>query len=313
MPSPAAAPRLLCIGMPVRDLVFHVRDVPARGNKVPAQRYQEIAGGNALNAAIAIARLGGRPALCGPAGDDGSIAVMAEVLRREGVDAGRLVPMPGIVTPLSAVMIDASGERTIVTFRDPELWRVVLPGPDELLAGVAAVLVESRCAPFAAALGAEALRRGIAVVVDGDTAMAQHDPLLSAATHLVFSREALHATAGVADDGEALRRIAASTPAFVAVTTGAEGVVWLEDKVVKRMPAFPVEAVDTLGAGDVFHGAFTLAVAEGQALVSALRFAAAAAALKCGRFGGAFGAPQRHDVEAFLLSHPDPAGDRGLY
>jgi sugar/nucleoside kinase (ribokinase family) len=307
--SSAAAPRLLCIGMPVRDLVFLVRAVPARGNKVPAHRHEELTGGNALNAAIAVARLGGRPALCGPAGGDGSVAAIAEVLRREGVDAARLVPMPGIVTPISSVMIDPGGERTIVTFRDPGLWKVVLPDPVELLDGVAAVLVESRCAPFAATLCAAAVERGLPVVVDGDTVMAQQDGLLSAATHLVFSQEALHATAGVSDDGAALRRVAALTPALVAVTTGARGAVWLDGGGLRRMPAFPVEAVVTLGAGVVFHGAFALALAEGQALVPALRLAAAAAALKCTRFGGAFGAPSRHEVEAFLQTCPSQSGD----
>ena len=67
-------------------------------------------------------------------------------------------------------------------------------------------------------------------------------------------------------------------------------------------PAFPVHTVDTLGAGDVFHGAFALAITEKQELRQALRFASAAAALKCTRFGGAFAAPQRAEVEE-LLSH----------
>jgi len=63
-----------------------------------------------------------------------------------------------------------------------------------------------------------------------------------------------------------------------------------------------VHTVDTLGAGDVFHGAFALAITEKQELRQALRFASAAAALKCTRFGGAFAAPQRAEVEE-LLSH----------
>jgi sugar/nucleoside kinase (ribokinase family) len=67
------------------------------------------------------------------------------------------------------------------------------------------------------------------------------------------------------------------------------------------MPAFKVNAIDSLGAGDAFHGAFTLALAEGRDLVDAMRFASATAALKCTKFGGASGAPQRAEVEEFLL------------
>jgi sugar/nucleoside kinase (ribokinase family) len=122
----------------------------------------------------------------------------------------------------------------------------------------------------------------------------------------VFSAEALHATTGTEDDIAALRRIAALTPAFVGVTNGAGGMTWLEGGQARHMGAFPIAAVDTLGAGDVFHGAFTLAIAEGQPIKAAMRFSAAAAALKCTRHGGAFGSPQRIEVEAFLAESVTP-------
>ena len=89
-------------------------------------------------------------------------------------------------------------------------------------------------------------------------------------------------------------------PGFVAVTDGPNGVSWLEDGALRHMPAFAVKAIDTLGAGDAFHGAFTLALAEGRDLTDALRFASAAAALKCTQFGGAAGAPRRAEVDEFL-------------
>ena len=102
-------------------------------------------------------------------------------------------------------------------------------------------------------------------------------------------------------DAEALKKIARLTPSFLAGTRGALGTLWLDDNGnLQQTPAFPVHTVDTLGAGDVFHGAFALAVTEQQELPEALRFASAAAALKCTRFGGAFAAPQRAEVEEFL-------------
>jgi len=125
----------------------------------------------------------------------------------------------------------------------------------------------------------------------------------------VFSSEALQSTAGVADDGEALKRIARLTPSFLAGTQGAQGTLWLDEQQnLQQTPAFPVHTVDTLGAGDVFHGAFALAITEQQDLRQALRFASAAAALKCTRFGGAFAAPQRIEVEE-LLEQGQPADD----
>jgi len=296
-------PRILCIGMPVRDLTFRIPEVPSRGLKAHASHFEEISGGNALNAAIGIARLGGRAAMSGPMGDSGEIAAryIFDKLADEGIDSHHLVHMPGLVTPISTIMIDASGERTIVTFRDPALWKVKLPDPDALLQDCDAILVESRCAAFATDLCVEARRRNIPVVVDIDSAMSLREGLLTASSHLVFSSEALQRTAGIADDAKALLKISELTDSFLAGTRGPRGTIWLDESLsLQETPAFPVHTVDTLGAGDIFHGAFTLAITEGQSIPEALRFASAAAALKCTRFGGAFAAPERGEVEKFL-------------
>lgn len=298
-----ASPRILCIGMPVRDLTFRVQGVPARGSKENASHFAEICGGNALNAAIGIVRLGGRASLCGPMGDasETTSRFIFDKLAEEGIEANHLVHMPGLVTPLSAIMIDPSGERTIVTFRDPELWKVNLPPIGILLEDCSAILTESRCAEFCTDLCAEARRRGIPVIVDVDRAMSLREGLLTASSHLVFSSEPLQETADIADDGAALRKIATLTSSFLAGTRGPKGTIWLDEHgQLEETPAFPVHTVDTLGAGDIFHGAFALAITEGMELRRALRFASAAAALKCTRFGGAFAAPQRAEVERLL-------------
>jgi len=308
-PAPKIAPRILCIGMPVRDLTFRVGGVPARGSKENATHFDEICGGNALNAAIGIVRLGGRATICGPMGDERetSSRFIFEQLAHEGIESNHIVHMPGLVTPISAVMVDPSGERTIVTFRDPELWKVRLPSTETLLEDCAAILTESRCAEFCTDLCAEARRRGIPVIVDVDRAMSLREGLLNASSHLVFSSEPLQETADVSDDGQALKKIARLTSSFLAGTRGPKGTIWLDAQGhLQETPAFPVHTVDTLGAGDVFHGAFALAITEKQDLRSALRFASAAAALKCTRFGGAFAAPQRAEVEE-LLSHGQAA------
>src|SRR5437588_2524964 len=301
--APKIPPRVLCIGMPVRDLTFRIDGLRERGFKVNASHFDEICGGNARNGAIGIVRLGGRASICGPMGDakETSSRYIFEKLGHEGIETRHIVHMPGLVTPISNIMIDPSGERTIVTFRDPELWKVQLPPSDELLKDCHAILTENRCAEFCTDLCAAARRRGIPVIVDVDRTMSMREGLLTASSHLVFSSEPLQPTAGVADDGAALKKIARVTPSFLAGTQGAQGTLWLDERQnLQRTPAFPVHTVDTLGAGDVFHGAFALAITEKQDLREALRFASAAAALKCTRFGGAFAAPQRAEVEDLL-------------
>lgn len=295
--------RVLCVGMPVRDLTFRVDAVPTRGSKIRTDDYTELSGGNAPNAAVGIARLGGEVRLAGPMGDPEQTGddFIYKCMATEGIDTTHLVRVKGAVTPISAVMSDAGGERTIVTYRDQKLWKVQLPPADVLLEGCAALLTENRCAEFVTDLCVAAKQRGLPVVLDADQVMALREGLLTASTHIVFSEEALRATAGIDDLPAALARIAELTPAFVAVTRGQQGIVW-RDKAgsTQTMPAFPVHAVDTLGAGDIFHGAFTLAIAEGQAVEAAIRFASAAAALKCTKPGGPLAAPSRAEVEALL-------------
>jgi sulfofructose kinase len=310
---PKIPPRILCIGMPVRDLTFRIDELPARGSKVNASHFEEIAGGNALNAAIGIVRLGGRASVCGPMGDsrETSARYIFEKLAHEGIDTKHIVHMPGLVTPISNIMIDPSGERTIVTFRDPELWKVHLPDTETLLRDCDAILTENRCAEFCTDLCAEARKRGIPVIVDVDRAMSMREGLLNASSHLIFSSEALQATAGIHDDAGALKKMAKLTPSFLAGTRGPRGTIWLDERnALRETPAFPVHTVDTLGAGDVFHGAFALAITEKQDVPGALRFASAAAALKCTRFGGAFACPQRPEVEALLSGEPAGCGEQ---
>jgi sulfofructose kinase len=310
-------PRILCIGIPIRDLKFRIGGMVAHGSKNPASHFDEICGGNGLNAAVAIARLGGQAALTGPVGDSNETTsrVIFDLLDREGVDTSHLVHMPGLVTSASAILIHPDGERSNITFRDPRLWTVRLPDPDILLRDCDAILAESRCSGFAADLCARARAHGIPVVIDIDNPMALDDRLLAASSHLIFSSEALRASAGLSDDAGSLRKIAGLTPAFLAATRGPQGTIWLDAaRAVQETPAFAVQAVDSLGAGDVFHGAFTLALTERQDIAGALRFASAAAALKCTRHGGALGCPRRIEVQAFLSESrragPDNGSDR---
>ena len=133
--APKIPPRILCIGMPVRDLTFRIQELPERGFKVNASHFDEISGGNALNAAIGIVRLGGRASICGPMGDarETSSRYIFDKLAMKASRPNTSCTCPDLVTPISNIMIDPSGERTIVTFRDPQLWKVRLPDPEVLL------------------------------------------------------------------------------------------------------------------------------------------------------------------------------------
>lgn len=293
-------PVIACAGIAVIDYVFRVNDFPAHGKKLSAREFSVVSGGCAANAAVAIARLGGKARLAVPLGDDEIKDTILARLRNEAVDCKNVMALPGVTSPISAVFVDAAGERTIVTHRDARIGGARLPNPDSLFNGAQGVLIDNSLREFVLPIAEAARRRGLTVVLDGDKPVEEHDPLLRICSHVIFSKVGLCSAAGCDDLRDALIRVAGKTDAFIAVTDGANGVLWIAEGGVHHMPAFHVQVIDTLGAGDVFHGAFALALAEGQDTAASLRFAAATSAIKCTRFGGIAGAPSRTEVEDFL-------------
>jgi sulfofructose kinase len=295
---------ILCAGMAVLDEVFHVREFPLPDTKAEATAFFAVGGGNAANAAVAIARLGADVAFAGPiGGPPGEDAIGDRVLASlvvEGIDCSGCARLAGARTPISAILLNAQGERTIANYRDKRLDAVAPADPAGLVAGVDVLLVDNRYPTFVTPICEAARRRGLAVVIDADKATVETDPLFALGTHVIFSGDCLRRTTGIDDLAAGLARMAQFTDAFLAATDGAMPVRWREGEAIREMPVFDIEAIDTLAAGDVFHGAFTLTLAEGRGIAEAMRFAAAAAGLKCTRFGGATGAPRRHEVEALL-------------
>jgi sulfofructose kinase len=298
-------PKILCAGIAVQDIVMRVQSFPAPGTKVPASEFVITGGGCAANAAVTIARLNGRVAFAGPLGGSGD-AVSNRILSdlgKEGVDCSGVARVDGGTASVSLILLDATGEKTIATRRGVNLGDILPNDPARLVADADALLVDNRFPEFVTAVCRAAHARGIPIVIDLDQATRIDDPLLALGTHVVSSAEALFGMTGLKDYREALERLAKHHSGFVAITDGPKGVYWLEGSELRHLPAFNIEAIDSLGAGDAFHGGFTLALAEGRALPDIMRFASATAALKCMKFGGASGAPTRAEVEAFLAKH----------
>lgn len=295
---------ILCTGISVLDAVFRVDSFPVAEAKTQASEFMIIAGGCAANASVAIARLGAHARFAGPlggppGGDPIGDRILVE-LAREGVECADCPRLAGVPSSMSAISIDARGERAIVNYRDDRLADARPRDAAGLVAGADAMLADNRFPEFSLPICEAGRARGIPVVLDADKPTRATDALFRIATHIVFSAEGLRATAQTNDLGAGLGRIAEATDAFLAVTDGPDGVRWLERGACRHMPAFRIAAVDTLAAGDVFHAGFVLALAEGQSETDAMRLGAAAAALKCTRFGGITGAPRRTEVEAWL-------------
>lgn len=195
--------------------------------------------------------------------------------------------------------MDQTGSTIIVPRYDPTITSAPDAAPD--LDGIDAVMTDVRW-PAAAKLAlAAAKAKGIPAILDAD--MAPRDVLeglVNEASHIVASESAAKLLTGAEAPEGAAWRLFDEHGVFVAVTAGAQGSWWTDHGAIRHTPAPKVEAIDTLAAGDVFHAGFAVGLTEGWSMERTMRFASAAAAIKCTRFGGRLRAPTRDEVEAFL-------------
>ena len=299
--TPAGGPRrVLCLGAAVLDTIFRVETIPTTPTKVLPLDCVQIGSGMASSAAAAVARLGGQSCIWARVGDDLAGQQYLADLGAAGVDVSQVRRVPHRRTPVSTILVDKQGQRLVVPFYDPALDQD--PGwlPIDDVARFHAVMVDVRWPAGSERLLGAARAAQVIGVLDGDIATPGIvERLAPLASHVVFSEPALGAYAGEADIAVALRAAAKRTSGLVGVTAGERGFFWFDGARVNHAPAPQVAAVDTLAAGDVFHGAFALGLAEGMDVAKAGRFACVAASIKCTRFGGRLGAPTREEVAAF--------------
>jgi sulfofructose kinase len=146
-------------------------------------------------------------------------------------------------------------------------------------------------------------REGIRTILDAGSFHQGTSQLYDKVDFLVCSHKFAAAIAGADDQNEALE-ILSQHNKNVVITLGDRGLVWKTEEGTGALPAFPVDAVDNTGAGDVFHGAFAGCIAQGKTWDDTLRYASAAAALSCTKPGGRTSIPTIEQVETFLTTEP---------
>ncbi len=291
------------VGVAVVDIVMNLDEMPRLPEKYRARGAAIVGGGCGGNAAVAVNRLGGKARLAARLGDDPIAEMIIGQLRAEGVDCEMARKFTGARSSFSSIFIDAAGERQIVNYRDE-----TLPGEaDWLLADAPdfdAALADNRWSEGARAVMQMARRSGKPGVLDAEAPVLDSEAAMRAASHVVFSAQGLREFAGNDDLRAGLKQAENQLGDFVGVTDGPQGIWWRVNAIEDHMPSFAVPVVDTLGAGDVWHGAFALALGEQLAIPEAVRFSNAAAALKCTKSGGRDGIPTRDKIETFLRSDP---------
>jgi sulfofructose kinase len=202
------------------------------------------------------------------------------------------------------VLVDDAGERLITNYTDPKLFSNADWLPLERLKESNAVLVDFRWQEGAIKTLRKARELGIPAVLDADlTPEALNEDVIRSATHVLFSQPALKEFAAGKSTEKALSHALELNRGWVGVTEGSSGTRWLDKGSLRHFPAFEVKTVDTLGAGDVFHGIFALGLAEGKTEASSISMASAAAAIHCSRSGGRKSIPDREEINNFLRNN----------
>ena len=286
---------VICVGHASYDHVFSVPHHPAADEKLFADALVGCGGGPAANAAVTVARLGLRAGFAGYLGRDVHGELHDAELRAEGVDTRHLV-RGDAPTPVSVVLVKPDGCRALVCYKGATA-KLAADQVDFSGLTVRVVLFDGHEPEVADSL----LGGSQATVLDAGSLHAGTESLMFRVRHLVCSEKFASQWLGESRPELALARLAERSPVVV-ITLGERGLIWRKGVESGALPAFPVEAVDSTGAGDAFHGAYAAALALDMPWLDTLRFASAAGAACCERLGARPGMPDRAALDRWLTA-----------
>jgi sulfofructose kinase len=288
---------VLCVGHASYDLIMTVDRHPGPDEKCSATSLVESGGGPAANAAVTVARLGGSAAFAGYLGEDLHGCEHLKELKREGVRTD-LIVRGKHPTPLSFILVKPNGNRTVVNSKTgtPPLH---VDQIDFACCAPTTILFDGHEPTISKPLAEAARNRGVITVLDAGSVHRGTLELLPLVDYLVASERFALDFTREQDPERAFRALKDEVRSAV-VTFGERGLKWKDGRTEGSLPAFSVEAVDTTGAGDTFHGAFALEIARGTGFVGALIFASAAAAMSCKSLGARLSIPTREEVLGLL-------------
>ncbi|MGD0611292.1 MAG: PfkB family carbohydrate kinase [Anaerolineales bacterium] len=297
MPTPKLDIDVLCVGHACFDLTFVVPHHPGPDEKGVADALVSTGGGPAANAAVTVARLGLRAAFAGYLGNDPWGDRHLQEFHDEGVNTNFII-RGSAPTPLSAILVKPDGKRTVINYHGETDY---LPQDSMDFSGVhpRVLLFDGHQPWLSLALAGIAKQAGVPIILDAGSVHAGTHTLADQVDYLVCSEKFAMEYSGQANPEWAAARLNQLAPTII-ITLGQDGLVWCKAGIVQHLPAFQVKVVDSTGAGDVFHGALAVGLAEGRAWEETLRYASSAAALSCTRLGARPGIPTRTELTKFL-------------
>ena len=292
---------VLCVGNASYDLYFSVDSHPGPDEKVFASALLECGGGPAANAAVTVSRLGLKAAWAGYLGTDTFGEKYFRELAEEKVVTDYVLQGPD-PTPLSAILVKPDGKRTVINRMGDT--RKIKPQYLDLSSCTPKVILFDGHEPLLSLPLAEQARQlGQVTVLDAGSVHQGTEALADKVDYLAASQKFACDFTSEQRPEKALGKLSAVSP-HVIITMGEKGLIWKTDKGEGYLSAFPITALDTTGAGDVFHGALAAGIAQGKRWSDLLKYASVAAALCCTKLGARPGIPSANEVDAFLKANP---------
>ena len=289
---------VLCIGVASYDLIYKLPHYPKPDSKNFATAFDRCGGGPAANAAVTASRLGYSAAFAGYLGRDPFGEAHLREFQQNGVKTG-LIVRGDDPTSLSAILVTPEGARTIVNYAG---GAGKMPAGAVDFTGVSArvILFDGHEHQLSMPVARAAREQGIPIVLDAGNVRPGTNELLDMCDYAVCARRFAVDFTGLEEPEEAAEQLLNHAP-HVVITLGDAGLVWRSREFGKgHLPAFDVDAIDTTGAGDSFHGAFAVGVAAGWGWGKILEYASATAALCCTQIGARHGIPTGPEVDEFL-------------
>ena len=291
MPIPIPSFDVLCLGHASYDLIFSIPHHPDADEKMFASSLLGCGGGPAANAAVTVAKLGYKAAFAGYLGWDVYGDNHLKELQNVGVNTDRVMRGDS-PTPLSAIMVKPDGKRALINYKGDTQ---ALPAGSIDFTDVSAktLLFDGHEPQLSLDLLEKCKHQAIPSVLDAGSLHDGTRALMHKVSYLVCSEK--FALAFANDTHTALSQLAAISPNVV-ITLGEHGLIWQRGRESGHLPAPPITAIDTTGAGDAFHGAFAAAIAANMAWPEVLRYASVAGAFCCTQIGARTGLPsvQQH-------------------